>query len=100
MWMPRDHLAADRRDDIAEIEDRGFFGHARMENDLQQEIAELVAQCGMIVPIDRIGHFVGFLDRVRRDRFEALLAIPRTTAFGIAQRSHDAEKVVDGRLHA
>ncbi len=42
--MARDHLVADRRDDVAEVEIRRFLGHLRMEHDLQQQVAELVAQ--------------------------------------------------------
>jgi len=72
----------------------------RADGDLQQQIAELVAECRVIATIDGVGDFVGFLDRVRRDRVEILLAIPRAAAVGVAQRGHDAQQVVDRWFHA
>ena len=44
----------------------------------------------------RVGDLVGLLDRVRSDRAKRLDAIPRTTAFGIAQPCHDADELFDG----
>ena len=61
-----------------------FLGDARVINDLQQKIAKLVLEISQIVARDRIGNLVGFLDRVRRDRFEGLLKIPRATGNGRA----------------
>ena len=40
------HLVADRGDDVAEIERARLLRHPRVEHDLQQQVAELVAQCG------------------------------------------------------
>ena len=78
--MARDHLVADRRDHVGEIEVPAFLRHLRVEHDLQQQIAELVAKRGVVAPVDRVGDFVGFLDRVRRDRVEVLFEIPRAAA--------------------
>ena len=41
--------------------------HARMEHHLQQQVAEFVLQVGQVAAVDRVGDFVGLLDRVRRD---------------------------------
>ena len=68
----------------------GFLGHARVEHDLQQQIAELVAQVVVVAPIDRVGDFVGFLDRVRRDRVEVLLEVPWAAALADRAARHDA----------
>ena len=38
--------------------------------------------------IDRIRDFIGFLDRIRRDRGEFLLAIPSAPGLGIAELLH------------
>ena len=63
----------------------GLLGHARVEDDLQQQVAELVAQVFRVAALDGVGDLVGFLDRVRGDRREGLFEIPGTAAVGIAQ---------------
>ena len=50
--------------------------HLRVEDDLQQEVAELILQVVEIAALDRVGDLVGFLDRVGRDRREILLRGP------------------------
>ena len=93
--MAPDHLVADGVDNVGKAEVAGFLGHACMEHDLQQQVAQFVAQIRIVAPVYRIGHFVGFLDRVRRDRGEILLHVPRTAGLRIAQCRHDAQQVVD-----
>ena len=66
--MAADHLVGDRASDVGEGEAAGFLGHARVVDDLEQQIAEFVRQSGEVAPSDRVGDFVGFLDRVGRDR--------------------------------
>ena len=72
-----------------------------MENDLEQEVAELVAQILGVAALDRIGDLVGLLDRIGGDGGEALLEVPRAAAFGVAQRRHDLDQAADvaRRLH-
>ena len=65
-----------------------------------QQIAELIAKRCVVAPVDRVGDFVGFLDRVRRDRVEILLEVPRAAALRIAELRHDEEQVVDRGFHA
>ena len=65
-------MSRDGAGDVVECEMAGFLGHARMEHDLEQQIAEFVAQVCHVVALDRVGDFVGFLDRVRRDGREVL----------------------------
>ena len=64
------HLVADAADDVLERELAGFFGHSRMKDDLELEIAEFVGERVHVVARDRVGDFVRFLDRVGRDRLE------------------------------
>ena len=71
-----DHFRRDRLDDVAESECTLLLGHARVIDDLQQEIAQLVLQIGKIVARDGVGDLVGFLDGVGRDGREGLLADP------------------------
>ena len=82
MGMPADHLGRDRLDDAAEIERALLLGHPRVEDDLQQQVAEFVAQLAEVAARDGVGDFVGFLDGVGRDGREGLLEIPGTAAPG------------------
>ena len=97
--MPALHLVADRRGHVGERERPLLLGHARMEHDLEQQVAEFVLQVVEIAAIDGVGDFVRFLDRVRRNGRERLLHVPRTTGLRIAQAGHDGEEAVDGITH-
>ena len=63
--MAADQLVGDRLDHVAEGERAVLLGHAGVEDDLEQEIAELVAQVGEVAARDRVGDLVGFLDACR-----------------------------------
>ena len=54
--------------------------HASVEDDLQQQVAELVAQIDDIAALDRVGDLIGLLDREGRDGGEILLEIPWAAA--------------------
>ena len=95
MRMAPHHLVGDRRGDVVEGEMPGFLGHAGVEHDLQQQIAQFVLQRRHVVALDRIGDLVGLLDRVGRDRREILLAVPRAAALRVAQPRHDRQQTVD-----
>ncbi len=58
----------------------GFLGHLRVEHDLELKIAELVGERVHVLARDRVGDFVGFLDRVGRDRVERLDRVPFAAA--------------------
>ena len=67
----------------------GFLGYPRVEYDLEQEVAKLVAQVGQVAARDCIGDFVGFLDGVRGDRGESLDTVPFAAVLRITQAGHD-----------
>ena len=73
-------------DDVGEGERAALLGHARVIDDLQQQIAELVLQVGEVAARDRVGDLVGLLDGVGRDRREGLLEVPGAAAAGRAAR--------------
>ena len=54
-----------------------------VEDDLEQQVAELVLQVGEVAAGDGVGHLVGFLQRVGRDRREGLLQVPGTAGPGV-----------------
>jgi len=76
--MPTDQLGGDRLDHAAEVEPSFLFGHTGVEDDLQQEIAEFVAQIPEVAALHSIGDLIGFLERERDDRGEGLFKVPRT----------------------
>jgi hypothetical protein len=101
MRMPPDHLSRDRIDHVAERERALFLRHPRVEHDLQQEVAEFVAEIAEIAARDRIADLIGLLDGVGRDARKVLFEVPRTAAAGGAQLRHDVEQGLDiaGRGH-
>ena len=99
------HLVGDRRGNVGEGEMPGVGGDLRMEDDLEQQIAEFFAQVGDVVAGHRVGDLVRLLDGVRRDRREGLDAVPVAPA-GPAQPRHGGDEarhggqVGQGRDHA
>jgi hypothetical protein len=69
--------------------------HLGVEDHLEQEIAELVAQAVPVLAADRVVDLVRFFDRVGRDRLEALFEVPGTAAVAIAELGHDLEQTFD-----
>src|SRR5271154_4444782 len=101
MGMPTDQLGGDRLDHVAEFEAALLFRHTGVEDDLQQEIAEFVAQIREIAALDRVGDFIGFLEREGDDRGEGLFEVPRTAGPTGPQRRHDFDQASNfaRRLH-
>ena len=52
----------------------------REEVDLEEHVAELVEQLGVVAVLGRLRELVGLADRVRDDRALVLLAVPRALA--------------------
>lgn len=95
MGMALDHLVADGARHVLDAEGAGLPGHLGVEDDLEQEVAQLVLQGSHIAMLDGIRHLIGFLDGIGRNGREALLHVPGATARGIAQTGHDLEQPVD-----
>ena len=60
---------------------------------LQQQIAELRFQPGVVLALDRIGDLIGLLQGVGHYGLEALLEIPGAAPVRGAQLSHDVEQL-------
>jgi len=95
MGVAVDQFVRDRAGNIVEGKIVLLLGHARMEDHLQQQVAELVAQRGHVAAIYGVGDLVGFFDGVGDDGLERLLDIPRTPFRRVAQSSHDVDQFVD-----
>lgn len=70
-------LVADGGAHLIEIEQPLFLPHLSVEHHLKQQVAQLVAQIGVVLPLDGVQHFVSFFQRIRRNGGEGLLAVPR-----------------------
>jgi hypothetical protein len=93
--MTAQHLGDDGLRHRIEIEGADFLAHAGMEHDLEQQVAQLVLQPIHVFALDRVGHLIGFFDRIGGDCFERLRQIPGTAAIDVAQSGHDRQKAVD-----
>src|SRR4051794_19415910 len=85
-------LVANAVDHVVERKTARFLGHLGVEHDLELKIAELVRERVHVVPRDRVSDLIGFLDGVRRNGREALLAVPFAAADRIAESSHDGDE--------
>ena len=94
------HLVADRGYDIGQGKVTGFLSHARMKHDLEQQVAKLLLEIGHVGARDRVGDFIGFLDRIRSDAREILCDIPFATRGWIAESRHYCNQTVNHRERA
>jgi len=64
MWMPCLHLGDQTLSDIGERERAAFFGEDRMEEHLEQKVAQLLAQQLVVLEANRVVQLVCLLDEV------------------------------------
>jgi hypothetical protein len=76
MRVPAHHLPADAVDHIGEGEGPGFLGHLGVICNLEEQIAELIAQITHVASRDGVGNLISLFDGVRGDGAEILLEIP------------------------
>ena len=72
-----DQLLAHVLGDVGERPGAALLEQQRQEVDLEEHVAELVEQLGVVARVRGGGQLVGLLDRVRDDRALVLLAVPR-----------------------
>lgn len=89
--VPVDQFVGDGTGNVVEVETVGFAGELGVEDDLQQQVAEFLAQGGMVAGLDGVQDFVGFLDQIVAQRPVGLFAVPRATV-GAAEALHDLEE--------
>ncbi len=90
--MPTLHLVADRRDDIGKGELPLVLGDLRVEDHLQEQIAELVLEVRHVAARDGIGDLMRFLDGIGRDALKALRHIPIAARLRVAETFHDGQQ--------
>ena len=90
--MAAHHLVGDRAGHVCEGEQPRLLGHARVIDDLEQQIAQLIGERDEVAPGDGVGHLVGFLDRIGRDAGEILFEVPGAAGGGVAKLRHDVQQ--------
>src|SRR5262245_12748550 len=76
--VPANELFVDEPRDGLEVVPATLLQQQGEEVDLEQEVAELVRELGIVARNRRVGHFVCLLDGVRNNRALGLLAVPGT----------------------
>src|SRR4029453_8610447 len=78
--MPHDELRVDAARNLLQVTFPALGQEQGEEVDLEEEVAELVAQLLVVAALGGVRDLVGLLDRVRDDRPRRLLAVPGTVA--------------------
>lgn len=91
--MAENQLVADRIGHVAYVESLLLGAHFGIEDDMQQQIAQLLFHIIQIMVQNRVGQFVGFLYRIHSERLERLLAVPRALD---PQLVHHVEQSLQG----
>jgi hypothetical protein len=95
--MPADEFLGDSTQDIVDRESPVLLGQTRVEDDVEQKVAQFLGQTGKVPGIDRVDDLVDFFDEHRPERIEVLLAIPRAS-LRPAKRRHDFDEALEPRL--
>ena len=64
--------------DVAQVEDAVLGGELRVQDDLEQQVAELPGELGRGAGLERVVDLVRLLEQVVAQRRVGLLAVPRT----------------------
>src|SRR4051812_8661274 len=78
--MAADELRPAMLGDVGHVARAALLEQQRQEVHLEEHVAELVEQLGVVAGVRGVGELVGLLDGVRDDRALVLLAIPRALA--------------------
>ena len=101
MRVPPYELGCDRLDGVRDREVALLVRDLREEHDLEQQVAELLAQLGGVAAVDRLERLVRLFEQERAQRLQRLLTIPRAPAGG-PERAHDVHELSEafaGRVH-
>ncbi len=78
--MPPHQFVGDAGERVGDGEMSRFGLELRHENGFEEEIAELLAERGVVVAVDGLEHLVGLFEHVGLQRVDGLLAVPRAAA--------------------
>ena len=74
--------------DVVDVPPPVVGGDLRVERDLEQQVAQLVADRVGVVGVDRLEQLVGLLEQMARERLMRLLGVPRAAAGRAEARLH------------
>ena len=94
MGMPVHQLAGQAIQNFVDRERALVLRHLGIEQNLEQQIAQLARKFFPIAIVDGFQNFVGFLKGVGLDRIEGLFAVPRASA-RTAQPGHDRNRAFE-----
>jgi hypothetical protein len=77
VWVAAAELVHDALDDVVEGVLARLLGDDGVEPDLQEQVAELLAQVVRVAGLDGLERLPGLLDEVAPQRLVGLLALPR-----------------------
>jgi len=84
------HLLVDLADDVGNIEALLFMCDLRVEENLEEKVAELLGELGVIGRVERVEDLVSFFNKIRAEGGVGLLAVPGA-AFRGAETRHDGD---------
>ena len=84
-------LLDDAGDDVVDGERALLAAELGLEHDLEEQVAELLADRLAVAGVDGVDDLAGLLEGVFPERFERLLAVPRA-AVGGEEPAHDADE--------
>jgi len=89
--MAPHHLVVNFAHHIGYVEALLFARNFGMKDHLQQKIAHLLGELGVVTGIERVDHFIRFFNQVRAQCCVGLLAVPGTTLWGAKALLHGNE---------
>src|SRR6185312_9391468 len=90
--VPPDELVHESRRHVVHVPHARIGGDLRVEDDLQQDVAEFVADRVPVAGVDGGDDFVRLLEQVTGEALVRLLGVPRTAA-GTAQPRHHTNEI-------
>ena len=103
MWVSRDDLVRDGGRHVGERELAQLARQLGVEDDLEEEVPQLLAErapgAALADPVHLVEHLVGLLDEVGAEGPDVLLAVPGAAALR-AQRAHDLHQPLHGLSRA
>ena len=97
MWVAPHQFAADAAADLGQVEASGLAGDLGVQHHLQQQVAQVLGQVGVVAMANGIGHLVGLLQHVGHQGGVGLLQVPGAAAIGIPQAGHHGLQLCQGR---
>ena len=92
--MAPDELAVEVIEHVGDGEVAIVGGHLRVEENLQQQVAELLGKVRKVTALDGVEDLVGLFERVFANGVEGLFAVPGASA-GCAQAGHDGHRLLE-----